>query len=356
MILAAICLVSLIATHQQSDAYPNQQTESPPAQVESVRLELDGLDPKVVQTLLETQLKDLGQIVLDGKTLHVRADPLTVQTIRQTLAKCKLGQLDPASFLPTPPRTIAIQEDSAPRSLGEIFEEYCNLTGLVCLVDANTRQLLDAIQFNIIGVDELTPALATSLLQKVLFQEKFLLDVIPGEKGLTFRVLSQNQQVSPLLVDSKMVSAYASQDALYIQTVLSLQFTDIRSASNVLRQLIHNPQNQRIIPIGSSNEMLLQGPGPWVNQVSQILLLSDQARNEHFRRAREDNIQVTDVIRLNYADPKDILFHLEKFFPPTQGQLRITSSIDPRLNAIVLRCTKKDLAEIKDLIAQLDVK
>jgi type II secretory pathway component GspD/PulD (secretin) len=159
-----------------------------------------------------------------------------------------------------------------------------------------------------------------------------------------------------MLVDSSQVAAYANQHALYIQTVVSLPHTDVRSTSNVCRQLIRNPQSQTILPLGSSNDMLIQGPGPWVNQITQILHFSDQARLEQTTRAREDRVVLTEVIRLDHADPEDLVAQLGLLYPPdAEGKARIETSVDPRTNSILLRCKKSDQVEIKALITKLDV-
>lgn len=357
MILTSICLTALLAVPQQSKAYATQRTGAAQAQTESVLVNVGTLNPQQVLPLLKQQFKDLGDVQVKDNCLLIQGSKETIQSVHEALALFEMGQRAPSSFLPNPKEAIPLRDENGVRSLGSVFEDYVTQAGLLCMMDSDTEGLVYSIQPKILGTKVLEPHNAAALLQNCLAQEGFALNALPSKLGHALRLSGPRSQVHPMLVNVERLGAYASDQALQIQALVSLPSTDIRSTSNVLRQLVLRPNQQRIVPMGSSNQMLIQGSGAWVHQIAKALILSDHANRKQVTAAREKTELVTDVIRLSYADPKDILFHLEKFFPPTtQGKPRITTSIDPRLNAIILRCSKSDHTEIKDLIARLDVK
>ncbi|MDF1837422.1 MAG: secretin N-terminal domain-containing protein, partial [Planctomycetota bacterium] len=327
------------------------------AKVESVLVELGSLDAITVQSILKKQSSGMGDIAIEGKALRISGDANSIRTMQEAIAVYQLGHQDPANFLPVPGKPIALLNGQGARSLGAVFEEYCQQVGVKCLMNDNAQRSFYSVKPNILGLSELQPEAAVSFLQLSLQQNGFLLDLVPSKKGVILRLLAHNDLGTPILLDPSRLAAYASQHALMVQTVISLPNTDMRSMSNVLRQLIRNPGKQTILPLGSANGMLIQGSGPWVYQLSQVLMLADQVSKEQGDRIRKARTLATEVIRLDYADPKDVLFHLEKFYPtPGKGKPRITTSIDPRLNALILRCSQADRDGILDLIARLDVK
>jgi len=163
---------------------------------------------------------------------------------------------------------------------------------------------------------------------------------------------------------------YADQVATQIVTVLHLPHYDVRTLGSTLRPLIPNDNPGGIMPVGSTNSVVLRGFAPGVVALARILRLVDE------EAAKDIGIApLFEVIPLEFAAAEDLADILEQLLEArkreSQAQRQAnaqgaTGQINngggetkiltyPRTNSLLVMALPEDMAAIKELVARLDV-
>jgi general secretion pathway protein D len=164
---------------------------------------------------------------------------------------------------------------------------------------------------------------------------------------------------------------YQGQVATQIITVLHLPHTDVRSLGNSLRILSPDTSTGGVIPVGTTNSVILQGYASNVCSLARILKLVDSESANDAPVA-----PVFDVLPLEFAAAQDISDVLGQLLEAKQRQAERTRTqpgaaaaqgatvtgggetkilVDGRTNSLLVMALPEDLQQIKELVARLDV-
>lgn len=169
----------------------------------------------------------------------------------------------------------------------------------------------------------------------------------PGRSNLRSRAIS---------IDPENTAILEKHPAVIFQTMLHLPNVDTRQLSNAMRTMITDANTQQLLPAGNSNSLLMLGFGVQLADLRSMLLAIDAASGlsiESYKAAVE-------VVKVEHADAEDLAKILMAVFgpPPSNDVQRAGSTLilaDERTNSIVARATKAEMAQIKELMVQLDV-
>ena len=80
---------------------------------------------------------------------------------------------------------------------------------------------------------------------------------------------------SAMYVPEEELAEYAGDSALLIQTVVSLPYIDLRQTSSAMRQMVVDPNTMQVIPIPSSQQVILTGFGNSIQDFAEVLYTLD---------------------------------------------------------------------------------
>jgi general secretion pathway protein D len=167
------------------------------------------------------------------------------------------------------------------------------------------------------------------------------------------------------------IDRYADQPATLVTTVIDLPNTDVRTLSNSMRTMFTDANTQQIIPVGTSNSLIITGFGSNVASIVKMLRFVDQAA-----AANSSLVPEFEVIPLEFASAEEISETLGDLLEASkratqvraQGQQAqgVTGAIqvgqgetkiltDPRTNSLLVMAMPDDMPRIKELVARLDV-
>ncbi|MEZ5973728.1 MAG: hypothetical protein R3F17_05910 [Planctomycetota bacterium] len=107
---------------------------------------------------------------------------------------------------------------------------------------------------------------AMQVLCAALYAQGFAMSVSGQGSGRCLWVFRDTSGgMAPVFVDSSAVSKLDNYPGLMVATVIHLPGQDMRSISNTLRTLIRNANLETLIPLGSSDRILVSGPVQWTS-------------------------------------------------------------------------------------------
>ncbi len=99
----------------------------------------------------------------------------------------------------------------------------------------------------------------------------------------------QSARQHAAFVPVEQIEVYADHPARLITTTLELEWTDVRTLSNSLRTMLTDANTQQIIPVGSSNSVILTGFCPnVVDLVRMLRMINEAGRAAEARRAERE--------------------------------------------------------------------
>lgn len=254
-------------------------------------------------------------------------------------------------------------------------------TGINFTYDAATQTKLVGLKVKIFGEKRFPKSEFYSFYQIIMFINGYVCTKI-GPDMLSVVVIQEIAgQNAPgkgalkgesVYVLPEELDRYAGQVATQIITVLHLPHTDVRSLGNSLRILSPETQSGGVIPVGTTNSVILQGFASNVTSLARILKLVDD------ESAKDAAIApVFDVLPLEFAAAQDIADSLGQLLEAKQRQTERARTqpgaaggaatavatgggetkilVDARTNSLLVMALPDDLQEIKELVARLDV-
>lgn len=163
---------------------------------------------------------------------------------------------------------------------------------------------------------------------------------------------------------------YADQPAVLITTVIDLPNTDVRNLSNSMRPLFPDQNTQQLIPVGTTNSVVIMGFGSQVASTVKMLRFIDEA-------SRDTQLVVPEfeVVPLEFAAAEELADTITELLESSrraaqartqqqaaqgvtgqlqQGQTESKIMVDARTNSLLVMAMPEDMPRIKDLIAKLD--
>ena len=163
---------------------------------------------------------------------------------------------------------------------------------------------------------------------------------------------------------------YADQPAVLITTVIDLPNTDVRNLSNSMRPLFPDQNTQQLIPVGTTNSVVIMGFGSQVASTVKMLRFIDEAS-----RDTQTVVPEFEVIPLEFASAEELADTITELLEASrraaqartqqqaaqgvtgqlqQGQTESKLMVDTRTNSLLVMAMPDDMPRIKDLIARLD--
>lgn len=163
---------------------------------------------------------------------------------------------------------------------------------------------------------------------------------------------------------------YADQPAVLITTVIDLPNTDVRNLSNSMRPLFPDQNTQQLVPVGTTNSVVIMGFGSQVASTVKMLRFIDEAS-----RDTQTVVPEFEVIPLEFASAEELSDTLTELLEASrraaqartqqqaaqgvtgqlqQGQTESKIMVDARTNSLLVMAMPDDMPRIKDLIARLD--
>jgi general secretion pathway protein D len=253
-------------------------------------------------------------------------------------------------------------------------------TGINFTYDQKAQDALAKLKVKIFGQKRFPKSEFYSFYQIILFINGYVCTKV-GPDMLSLVVIQEvnapaQQGKSSLKSESVYVlpeelDRYQGQVATQIITVLHLPHTDVRSLGNSLRILSPDTQTGGVIPVGTTNSVILQGFASNVISLARILkLVDDESANDAAAAP------VFDVLPLEFAAAQDISDTLGQLLEAKQRQTERSRTqpgaagapgtatagggetkilVDARTNSLLVMALPEDLQQIKELVARLDI-
>lgn len=216
--------------------------------------------------------------------------------MRLVLAFCVLfascattGVERPVSFFDAPVTGFTIPADGENGwTMERLVLEYGRATNQRFLFDPMTLAMLH--QTNVpLDTELVVPPIAVhSVVESILVETGFRLAV---QRKAEPRLVTVDYGRGGSLLEIPQVNhadleLWRDHPAYLVGTFITLDACDTRVISNSLRATLTDANLQQIIPLGTSGALLVQGPGPWVCEFTEMLL--DVNERERELQARLD--------------------------------------------------------------------
>jgi len=254
-------------------------------------------------------------------------------------------------------------------------------TGINFTYDTATQKKLADAKVKLFGQKRFPKSEFYSFYQIILFINGFVCTKVGPDMLSVVVIQDVNQPNQPgknalkgesIYVLPEELDKYQGQVATQIITVLHLPHTDVRSLGNSLRILSPDTQTGGVIPVGTTNSVILQGFASNVTSLARILKLVDAESANDAAVA-----PVFDVLPLEFAAAQDISDTLGQLLEAKQRQQERNRTapgaagatvsgpgggggetkilVDARTNSLLVMALPEDLQQIKELVARLDV-
>ncbi len=261
----------------------------------------------------------------------------------------------------------------------EAFVKICqDATGINFTYGKDAQQLLAQTPLRMFGPKRIPKADFYNFFQIMMVINDFVCTKI-GPDHLSVVVISSlgagargpQLRGEATYVQPDDLDRYSDQPAILITTVIDLPNTDVRTLSNSMRTMFQDANTQQIIPVGSSNSLIITGFGSNVASIVKMLRFVDDAA-----RATSAQTPEFEVLPLEYASADEIAETISELLEASRravqargqqqaaqgvsgqipaGQTEAKILVDPRTNSLLLMAMPEDMPRIKELAARLDV-
>lgn len=248
----------------------------------------------------------------------------------------------------TAPLEIAVGPEQP--MLLDVAHRYAELTGQVLLIDERTRfDLADAVS----GLQRSVTVPADRVqvfVEDLLFAGGMVLRPHSTAEPRTVQILPQGRGIRAIarLVRQTDSGHLRDHPATPVTVPVVLPHCDVRQLSTSLRALLTDNNTQNLSPAGSTDTLLITAFGRLAADFAEFLQTID---------AREASaLRQTDVLRLRFADPCEVVAVLASIFAPTDGsEVAARFVADERTRSVVVSSLPRDAERIRALVEQLDV-
>lgn len=201
-----------------------------------------------------------------------------------------------AGLLPPAKNTIEIQigESSQP-TLSQVLQQLTASTGVSFTAVHSVRRELETIPCGLLASVTIPPAEAWLWVESLLQNEGFALGLLSTDAPCLVAVYPLQPRAGEAwvrnytTVASSEIESLAEHPALLVSTTLELPHTDVRQLGNSLRGLTTDPTGQQnVIPVGSTNSVILTGTGRQILQLVTMLKEVNAAEAKAIERRAKD--------------------------------------------------------------------
>jgi general secretion pathway protein D len=276
---------------------------------------------------------------------------------------------------------IVVDEQSDPIDLLWLTKMCQQNTAYNFVYTEDVAKQLEQTKVRMLGPKKIPKSEFFNFYQNLMFIHKFTCTRVGRDATAVYLVQSSQPargaqagnelRSEPIYVDSDDVEKYAGQVATQVITVLHLPHTQVRSLQNSLRALGNESANA-VISVGESNSVIVTGSGSQVAMYVRVLKLVDEETAKEARVAPSfEIIPIEFASGSDMAEMLDDLLEAQKRAAQAQraaggagqgatAQLAGTGQeskiiVDKRTNSLIVMAMPEDMANIKQLVAQLDV-
>ncbi|QDU66506.1 secretin N-terminal domain-containing protein [Engelhardtia mirabilis] len=197
----------------------------------------------------------------------------------------------PEPVLPLPSGPLVIGAGRA--NLSELVAQISQLTGVSIRASASALGRLAESPTGLLADTQIAPEAAWSFFESLISQEGFLMVELRASSPRLLAIIdnyngqSRNGPRHYRAIPGERLDDYAEHHALLIETVLHLEYVDVRQLSNSLRSLVTDQSSLNMVPAGTSGSLLVQGTGANLAELARMLRTVDTAEKARFARVGE---------------------------------------------------------------------
>jgi general secretion pathway protein D len=180
---------------------------------------------------------------------------------------------------------------------------------------------------------------------------------------------NQGVRMDALFVEPEDLEQYRNQPAMLITAVVTMPNTDVAQMRSMGQSLLTNQAVQQMLPVPSTNSIVLTGFGSDVVRLASMLKLLDEVAAVELVQPVFENIaleyaaadELVDIVQTlleassNVTQPSRRNLQQGATAPLSQTTSEVTIMVDPRTNSLLVMAMPDQLPGIKELIARLDV-
>ncbi len=183
-------------------------------------------------------------------------------------------------LLPTPsgPLDLSVAQ-GANLSLDELLRRLSKVSGVTFSPSAPVAERLRNASVSLSQDKRITAAEVYPWIESILQQNGFTLAVLEGGSAPLVGVYSNSvpgQNAPAFNLEADQVAECRAHPAFLFTVVLTLPHTDVRSLGNSLRILSPDTQSGGVIPVGTTNSIILTGNGRQVADLAAMLVTIDE--------------------------------------------------------------------------------
>jgi type II secretory pathway component GspD/PulD (secretin) len=188
-----------------------------------------------------------------------------------------------AQLFPAPKEPLMIRVTGEQASLLTLLEDFGRVTGENLVADRDTRQALQQSRAGLLHDLEVPPERVWEITEQILVQSDFVLAPLSRTEPRMMSVRSLNTsnranlRNDALFVPAGELAEFARHPAILVTTIVDLPNTDVRNLSNSIRTMFTDANTQQIVPVGSSNSLIITGFASSVVSIVRMLEIVDQA-------------------------------------------------------------------------------
>lgn len=192
-------------------------------------------------------------------------------------------------------------------TLEEVLSEFQRVTGVHVVATSEVAATLSKVPAGLTLPLEIPAARVYSTVETLLSQNDYYLTLLQSEPPVMVGIQSSLVKQMPTrlwFTASADIDSVANHPALIVSTTVTLQNINVRDLSNSLRQMFQNPILQQMIPMGSSNTILLSGRGGEMAALVRILRALDEDEGRAQAENEKRETQRSSVRKPSDAPPK----------------------------------------------------
>jgi hypothetical protein len=182
--------------------------------------------------------------------------------------------------------TIAATTADGGPSMADVLRDFARVAGQNLSISTASRAALEATPAGLIASAEVPAAEVYSFVEGLLAERGFVMSELRDQEPRLLGIYNQQEGLSAPAqwVPADQLERFRAHPALVVLSVLCLEELDVRQLGNSLRAL--GGLGSGVVPIGSTNSVLLMGTGRNVADLAQVMLAANEAAGAS-RQARE---------------------------------------------------------------------
>jgi len=181
-------------------------------------------------------------------------------------------------------------------TLDRLLKEYGDITDQHFIIRDDTRAQLNQQRVPLGEALMVAPENVHSVVETLMVESDFAFSLaregnprLISVESMRGNRLGLRQSAGYVPVDE--LAGWREHPAFLVHTVLTLEYTNVRTLTNSMRAMLTDANTQQIIPVGNSNSLILTGFGPHVESLARMLFEVNEAnRVAYEKRAKAETV------------------------------------------------------------------